>query len=274
MKAEEIIPKLKKTLQELGEVEAAAVFGSLVKGGPARDIDIAIKPSRPLSLIELGGIIARIAQALNVNEDKVDLIDMDSAPPPLAAKILSEGMRIKGDAQAINQALKANTLPDALKEIDKWINLNPQPKPDKAIIASRIEEIRRNTSFIQQEILTKKPDELTYKDTLALERALHKIAGAALDICRHLVSTYSLGLAESYSQYPAKLAEAGVIPRDLASQLQSLAGLRNILVHQYLKVKTQLLYDAAKNIAESLAARIIEWARNLLKTRSGRHEPA
>lgn len=51
---------------------------------------------------------------------------------------------------------------------------------------------------------------------LALERALHRIAEAMLDICRHLVAVHSLGIVESYGEYSRRLAQAGKMPRGLA----------------------------------------------------------
>jgi uncharacterized protein YutE (UPF0331/DUF86 family) len=120
------------------------------------------------------------------------------------------------------------------------------PKLDKIVIISRIGEIRRNTEFIKSEILSKKIEDLNYKDILALERAMHKIIEAMLDICRHLVSVYSLGLAESYDEYPQKLAEANKMPKDLAEYITRLAGLRNILVNQYLEINNEIFYQTAK----------------------------
>ena len=75
--------------------------------------------------------------------------------------------------------------------------------------------VRRNTVFIEEEVLSKGGEELSYKDGLALERAVQKVVESMLDIRRQLVSIYSLGFAESYGQYPEKLAEAKRMPKGL-----------------------------------------------------------
>jgi uncharacterized protein YutE (UPF0331/DUF86 family) len=82
-----------------------------------------------------------------------------------------------------------------------------------------------------------------------------------LDVCRHLVSVYSLGLAESYGEHPRRLAEAKKMPRGLAEDVAKLAGLRNILVHRYLKVRTDMLYNAAKETVEKTVDKFIEWIK-------------
>ena len=147
----------------------------------------------------------------------------------------------------------------ALIELKQWATLDP--KIDKTIIISRTEEIRKNTTFIKNEILSKKIEDLNYKDTLALEGAMYKIIESMLDICRHLVSVYSLGLTESYGEYPQKLAKANKMPKDLAKDVTKLSGLRNILVHRYLEIRTEILYQAAKETVEKIINKFIEWAK-------------
>lgn len=54
-------------------------------------------------------------------------------------------------------------------------------------------------------VLGKKDRELEYGEVLTLERAIHRIIGAMLDICRHVASAYSLGLVENYASTPVSL---------------------------------------------------------------------
>jgi len=158
-------------------------------------------------LIKIGYIISQISKTLEINEERIDIITLDQTNPILLAKILKKGVIIKASPQAIEQLLqKTQQIPDTLIEFKQWAKLDP--KLDKTIIISRTEEIRKNAMFIKNEILSKKIEELSYKDILALERAMHRIIALMLDICRYLVSVYSLGFAESYGQYPQKLAKA------------------------------------------------------------------
>jgi uncharacterized protein YutE (UPF0331/DUF86 family) len=54
-----------------------------------------------------------------------------------------------------------------------------------------------------------------------------------LDICRHIVSAKRLGLAEYYSDYPLRIAEANMMDTQMAVSISKLARLRNILIHEY-----------------------------------------
>jgi len=47
-----------------------------------------------------------------------------------------------------------------------------------------------------------------------------------------------------------ELAKIGVLPHDLAHELEKMAGFRNILVHLYMKVDLQKVYDYMQNDLE------------------------
>ncbi|ADM27607.1 protein of unknown function DUF86 [Ignisphaera aggregans DSM 17230] len=262
-----VLERLVELFRGLSYVEVAILFGSFARGEPfAHDIDIAVKFSGGGGLFDLGLLVSRIAEVLGVGEECVDVVDLDSANPILLFRILSEGILLKGGEEALRiLAERASLYPDILMEIKMWSNLDPDPKPDVVIISSRVEEIRRNVNFIRSRILSRKPEELDYGDILAFERALHRTIEAMLDICRHLVSVYSLGLVESYGEYPRKLAQAGIMPRELAEEIVMLTGLRNILVHRYLEIDIGKLYTVAKQIVERIAIEFIDWIRAIVK---------
>ena len=84
-------------------------------------------------------------------------------------------------------------------------------------------------------------------------------------ICRHLVSVYSLGLVESYGQYSQKLAKANKMPKDLAKDVTKLSGLGNILVYKYLEIRAEILYQASKETVEKIVNKFIEWAKAIVE---------
>jgi len=55
-----------------------------------------------------------------------------------------------------------------------------------------------------------------------------------------LVSVYSLGLVESYGEYPQKLAKANKMPKDLAKDVTKLSGLGNIISNRFKEIKLLL----------------------------------
>jgi len=180
----------------------------------------------------------------------------------MLSNILRDGIVIKADRAALELLMKkAQHIPDAKTELRMWGKVDP--KPDRAVLISRVEEIRKNTEFIKNEILIKKLEELDYKEILALERSMHRIIESMLDICRHLVSVYALGFVESYGEYAEKLAEANKMDKDLAEDIAKLAGLRNILVHRYTEIRKELLYNAARETTERIVNKFIEWVKKL-----------
>ncbi|MBS7646134.1 DUF86 domain-containing protein [Candidatus Bathyarchaeota archaeon] len=261
-----VLKRLKEWLAGRGDVDLAVVFGSVAREGLSlRDVDLGVKlSSREAGLLDIGGVISGIAGVLGVSEDRVDVVDIDQAPIHLLWRMLKEGILVKGDGAALEGLRRrVEAYPDLLAEAKRWINLDPDPKVDKMVLESRVAEVRRNVDYVKREVLTRKPGDLRYGEVLALERALHRIAEAMLDVCRHLVAVHSLGLAESYGEYPEKLVQAGKMPGNLAEKLSKLAGLRNILVHRYLEAKTELIYAAAEEVAEELAGQFIEWVKGM-----------
>jgi len=265
MSRELIIKRLSELFSRLSDVEVAILFGSAARGCKyPHDIDIAVKFSREKSLLDIGGLASVIARELGVSEGFIDVIDLAEVKPLLLLKILKDGVVLKGDLKELEKLYEvASRGTDQLIEIEHWAILDPEPEINKVVITSRVEEVRRNSDFIKNEILAKDVDELDYKDVLALERAVHRIAEAMLDICRHLVAVYSLGIVESYGEYPKRLAQAGKMPKELAKELTRIAGLRNILVHRYLEINLNKLYEAAREIAMRIAPKFIEWVKSV-----------
>jgi predicted nucleotidyltransferase len=149
------LPRLREVFEEFKGVEVAILFGSMVRDWfSAHDIDLALKLERE-DLLEVGWIVFQIAKTLHVNEDRVDVTLLNHANPILLSKILRDGIVIKAQPEAIEKLLqRAQQSPDASIEFKQWATLNP--KLDKAIIMSRVEEIKRNADFIRNEILCKR----------------------------------------------------------------------------------------------------------------------
>ncbi len=188
-----VLSRLRELFGRLENVEFAVVFGSLARDGfTSHDVDIAVKFSGEVGLLELGWVVVKVAETLNISEDLVDVIDLDRVHPQLLLNVLREGFVVKGDKEELESFVrKAEFYSDALVELREWGTLDPNPKPNKAILNSRVEEIRRNMNFLRENILRKDVSEFGYGDILMLERAMHRLIEAMLDICGHLVSIYS-----------------------------------------------------------------------------------
>lgn len=97
-----------------GKVKVALLFGSRVKGYSVKgDYDIAIFFGRPFDFYELGNLLIDIAETLNVNEDQIDLINLDSASPEIVLEALN-GKVIYAENEYILFELKFKALIELL----------------------------------------------------------------------------------------------------------------------------------------------------------------
>lgn len=77
--------------------------------------------------------------------------------------------------------------------------------------------------------------------TLNVERACQ----AAIDLAIHVVASKHLGMPQSQADAFRLLADAGEIDRKLSERMIGMCGFRNILIHQYQDLDTDLLHDVA-----------------------------
>ena len=273
LKRDHAIECIRSILRNRKEVSLAYLFGSIAsKGYSLHDIDVAVllktKSARE-RIKTLADITVEVSRALSINENKVDVVDMEAAPTALKYSVLKYGVRILGGKRLERKLAEDVSVkyPDLTQDLKIWMNLDPSPKMNESVIESRVSELRRNIEYLKTEILSQPLNAIVsnYEKTLAMERALHRAIEAILDVCRHLVSVHNLGLAESYGQYPKKLAERALMPQDLAKELMRLAGVRNILVHRYLAVKHDILYEIVMNLVNNVYPNFMKWVAQLSK---------
>ena len=74
------------------------------------------------------------------------------------------------------------------------------------------------------------------------ERWMQLAAEACLDLAQHLIASQGLRTPATYREAFQILGEEGVLPRELARQMEGWAGLRNVLVRLYLDVDYEELF--------------------------------
>ncbi len=75
------------------------------------------------------------------------------------------------------------------------------------------------------------------------ERYLHLAAECALDLGGHIVADQQLGSPGSYREVFTILGESGIFSPELTQKMESFAGLRNVLAHDYLRIDHGMTYD-------------------------------
>ncbi len=75
------------------------------------------------------------------------------------------------------------------------------------------------------------------------ERLIQLIVECATDVNNHVVVEVGNRPPEDYSISFINAAQAGLISRELAESLKGSAGMRNILVHEYMEIDNEKVYS-------------------------------
>jgi uncharacterized protein YutE (UPF0331/DUF86 family) len=76
-----------------------------------------------------------------------------------------------------------------------------------------------------------------------VERISEDIANATIDIGKILLAGEDVQLPETYKDIFKKLLQIRIVSEELAENLSNLVRLRNILAHQYLDIKWEMIRD-------------------------------
>ena len=89
-----------------------------------------------------------------------------------------------------------------------------------------------------------------FRQQLVVERLLQLMAEAATDINKHfLVQLHQISSATYFDSF-IEAGRRGIISPELAAELARSAGMRNILVHQYKDIDSQIVFDAIPKALE------------------------
>jgi len=68
-----------------------------------------------------------------------------------------------------------------------------------------------------------------------------------IDVGNHILAALGETQIEDYVDIIDKLGERRIIPLEFAREIRGMAGLRNILVHEYVKIDLKKIYDILQN---------------------------
>lgn len=263
---------IREVLEGDENVLLAYLFGSTARGArqPISDVDIAVL-LKDNSLERQADVLWRTAKALHVPEDRIDVVDLSRADLHLKYNILKEGIKLvdRGFEEGLIREL-VERYPEARDELNVALRLwlREDPQVDPILVLRRLNEALEEAALVRERY-ARKPLEWVLEDrerTLALERALERITEAMIDICRHIVAVKGLGLIETQAEYPLRLAQHQLMPRDLAQKIAELAKLRNILAHRYLEIDYAKLQAKAQETAEQTVPHFADWTKKLLSS--------
>jgi len=97
-----------------------------------------------------------------------------------------------------------------------------------------------------------------------VERTLHIIIEACIDIAQHIISDNELREPLSYRDTFAVLVEEGVLHKEDLGRFENIASFRNLIVHYYERVDDEVVYGVFKgNLSDFdlFVERVIEYLR-------------
>ena len=135
---------------------------------------------------------------------------------------------------------------------------------DPVVVERRLAKILEEVEFLKS--IRMQDIEVFLKDGKSLRstaKAIETIAQSIIDISSHLVAQNHWGVTDTYRTTIALLAKNQVIPTDLSNNLQQVIAMRNILVHQYLDVDFQIVWESLDELVKD-APKFIRAIRSFL----------
>ena len=115
---------------------------------------------------------------------------------------------------------------------------------DRYVVQARIAKIREYVALLRR--IRRQADEQHFiKDPLIYgnaERYLQLVIQAVLDVSNHMVADLNLSLPADSKELFDLLAARKILPLPLSKKLVSMAGFRNVLVHEYLEIDRRRVY--------------------------------
>ncbi len=123
--------------------------------------------------------------------------------------------------------------------------------PDRDVVLAKVAAIQNCLRRIK-EVTDLNPDRLDEPDAqdifvLNLQRAIQ----SGIDLATHIVASEGLGMSDTVRGNFGLLERAKIIPKMLSKRMQSMVGFRNIAIHDYQTLDTNILKSIlSKNLKD------------------------
>lgn len=120
--------------------------------------------------------------------------------------------------------------------------------PNKELIKNKINKIENYLKELEP-ILKLETNEIlgNYTNLRTTERNFQLIVDTVIDINTHIISTENLRAPEDATETFFILGEAKILSMDFVKKFSPVAGLRNIVVHDYEKIDTEKMINDIKS---------------------------
>lgn len=139
------------------------------------------------------------------------------------------------------------------------------PPLEREAILPRVDGIRKNIKKLEE--LAKLPlEKFSQGDPFDLAQHHLRLALEGIfHISSHILSRLPGGRTTEYKEMASKMGELGIAPKEFSQNVMvPMAGLRNILVHNYSDIKPERLYDIIKNHRQDIE-QFLQHIKGLLK---------
>ena len=125
---------------------------------------------------------------------------------------------------------------------------------NRVVIQRRLEKIRIYLDFLRG-IARGYGRESFAREAMvhgSAERYLQLCIEALLDVGNHVISDQKLGRVEHYADIPRLLCEHGILDERQRDLMLQIVGFRNILVHDYMDLDVNKVYDVIEHSLDDL----------------------
>lgn len=133
------------------------------------------------------------------------------------------------------------------------------------VIKERLQEIDENLKILAE---LKGLDKEKFKNDPKIfklaERCLQVSIQALLDICNYIIASNNWTRPRDNQETIKIIAAKNIIPQGFANSILPMAGLRNLLVHEYLKIDLDRIYNHLQKLEDfrTFQKHIIKFLKN------------
>jgi uncharacterized protein YutE (UPF0331/DUF86 family) len=113
--------------------------------------------------------------------------------------------------------------------------------PDRDVVLAKVAAIQKGLRRIKEVtgLFPERLDDLDVQDIFVLN--LQRAIQSAIDLAAHIVASEGLGISDTIRGHFVLLENAKVITKALSQKMQSMAGFRNIAIHDYQNLDIEIL---------------------------------